>query len=188
MNQQLDYNHVSDKKKKNWKNKKKVIFKIISKIISKIIFKTIFKIIFKIISKIIFKTIFKTIIFKQKKKIQNKKIIFKTISFSSKKKYPNKINWIFEFSIFPLWEKKTAFLVDCNQISVMLKKATSRSLLLIDEFGKGTNPVDGFCLVSSVIKYLLGKGNECPKAILCKELSGSDFVVFRGQKTNNFFL
>jgi DNA mismatch repair protein MSH5 len=49
---------------------------------------------------------------------------------------------------------QSSFTTDLTQISKMLNSRTSRSLCLIDEFGKGTNPVDGMALLSSIIEYL----------------------------------
>jgi hypothetical protein len=38
-----------------------------------------------------------------------------------------------------LGQNQSAFMIDLQQISVALNLATSRSLLIIDEFGKGTD-------------------------------------------------
>jgi hypothetical protein len=43
---------------------------------------------------------------------------------------------------------QSTFMIDCHQLAVMLRHATDRSLLLIDEFGKGTN-YQGILLVLS---------------------------------------
>ncbi|PVF94626.1 hypothetical protein CPB86DRAFT_808461 [Serendipita vermifera] len=58
---------------------------------------------------------------------------------------------------------QSAFMIDLNQVSLALRNAsTSRSLLILDEFGKGTLPTDGAALFTGVIKYLLNLGNSCP--------------------------
>jgi DNA mismatch repair protein MSH5 len=36
---------------------------------------------------------------------------------------------------------QSSFMIDVNQIALMLRHATTKSLLLIDEFGKGTSSV-----------------------------------------------
>ncbi len=36
---------------------------------------------------------------------------------------------------------QSSFMIDCLQLSLMLRYGTDRSLLVIDEFGKGTHPV-----------------------------------------------
>lgn len=76
-------------------------------------------------------------------------------------------------------------MIDLNQVSLSLRNATSRSLILLDEFGKGTLPTglrvphlvspvrislhrscsDGAGLFCGVLKHLLGRGASCPKVI-----------------------
>jgi hypothetical protein len=79
----------------------------------------------------------------------------------------------------------SSFTTDCAQVSFALRQATSRcvrqlcgarsgreldrlcrSLLLIDEFGKGTTTFDGIALVAGLIRHLDACGPECPKALL----------------------
>jgi DNA mismatch repair protein MSH5 len=62
---------------------------------------------------------------------------------------------------------QSTFMIDTRQLAVMLKHSTERSLLLIDEYGKGTNPGDGLGLLGASIKSLLERGGECPKAVIC---------------------
>ena len=52
------------------------------------------------------------------------------------------------------------------QVSVMLRNSTPRSLLLIDEFGKGTQSTDGVALLASTIAHLDGRGAKCPRTIV----------------------
>jgi DNA mismatch repair protein MSH5 len=52
----------------------------------------------------------------------------------------------------------SAFALDLQQVSRMLRSATPRSLCLVDEFGKGTMPVDGIALLASVVKHFADRG------------------------------
>jgi DNA mismatch repair protein MSH5 len=47
----------------------------------------------------------------------------------------------------------SSFATDLNQMGAMLQTHSSRSLCLIDEFGKGTSPIDGISLLAAAIKY-----------------------------------
>lgn len=47
------------------------------------------------------------------------------------------------------------------QIAQMVRTSTPRSLLLIDEFGKGTSPADGIGLVAALLRHLSRKGRKC---------------------------
>ncbi|KAI5250452.1 hypothetical protein E4T43_00033 [Aureobasidium subglaciale] len=60
---------------------------------------------------------------------------------------------------------QSAFMIDLQQISVALNLATNRSLLIIDEFGKGTDSHDGAGLAAGVFNHLLERGDHCPKVI-----------------------
>ncbi|CAN9407683.1 unnamed protein product [Alternaria alternata] len=60
---------------------------------------------------------------------------------------------------------QSAFMIDLQQISLALSLATRRSLLIIDEFGKGTESSDGAGLACAVMEHLLRLGSERPKVI-----------------------
>ncbi|XP_072019479.1 mutS protein homolog 5-like [Amphiura filiformis] len=60
----------------------------------------------------------------------------------------------------------STFMIDLNQMGVALNNATSKSLVLLDEFGKGTNDVDGQSLLVGCLRYWLNKGDECPHAVV----------------------
>lgn len=56
-------------------------------------------------------------------------------------------------------------MIDLNQVSLALRNCTANSLILLDEFGKGTIPADGSGLFCGVIKHLLNRGSQCPKVL-----------------------
>ncbi|KAJ7761594.1 DNA mismatch repair protein MutS [Mycena maculata] len=75
---------------------------------------------------------------------------------------------------------QSAFMIDLNQVSLALRNSTARSLVLLDEFGKGTLATgsytfslalvlfpnsDSNCFVSWFC-HLLNRGPDCPK-LLC---------------------
>jgi DNA mismatch repair protein MSH5 len=60
---------------------------------------------------------------------------------------------------------ESAFLVDLKQAAFSMNFATRRSLLLIDEFGKGTTAESGSALFTAYLTYLLDLGVERPKVI-----------------------
>lgn len=66
------------------------------------------------------------------------------------------------------WQPASAFMIDLAQVSMALRGATSRSLIILDEFGKGehlaaagfplipgTTPADGAGLLTGTIEHLL---------------------------------
>ena len=56
----------------------------------------------------------------------------------------------------------STFVLDLNQITKAVNNATDRSLVIIDEFGKGTSQHDGVALFASILKYWVSKERRCP--------------------------
>ena len=48
------------------------------------------------------------------------------------------------------------------QVSLAIRSATERSLVILDEFGKGTCTADGISLFCACLKFWLAKGEACP--------------------------
>ncbi|PWN19665.1 hypothetical protein BCV69DRAFT_250376, partial [Microstroma glucosiphilum] len=60
---------------------------------------------------------------------------------------------------------QSSFMADLGQVSHALRNCTSRSLILLDEFGKGTLSNDGAALFSATIRHLLKQGTDCPRVL-----------------------
>lgn len=60
---------------------------------------------------------------------------------------------------------QSSFMIDLQQVSWALKGFTPRSLLVIDEFGKGTDSCDGVGLAAGVFSFLLSQGDQAPKVL-----------------------
>uniref|UniRef100_T1ITD3 DNA mismatch repair proteins mutS family domain-containing protein n=1 Tax=Strigamia maritima TaxID=126957 RepID=T1ITD3_STRMM len=54
----------------------------------------------------------------------------------------------------------STFMIDLNQMAHALQNANNNSLVIIDEFGIGTDYVDGVALMVASLKYWLNKGVE----------------------------
>ncbi|KAF8158095.1 hypothetical protein B0H34DRAFT_749503 [Crassisporium funariophilum] len=62
---------------------------------------------------------------------------------------------------------QSAFMIDLAQVSLALRNCTPRSLILLDEFGKGTlSSADGAGLFCGVLRHLLNRGSSCPKVLV----------------------
>ena len=59
----------------------------------------------------------------------------------------------------------SAFMCDINQLSTPLSSINPRSLLLVDEFGKGTSATDGAALLAATVSILSSYGNHSPYSI-----------------------
>lgn len=54
-----------------------------------------------------------------------------------------------------LSEGLSTFMVEMTETAAMLKAATERSLVILDEVGRGTSTFDGMCLAHSILEHLL---------------------------------
>lgn len=62
---------------------------------------------------------------------------------------------------------QSAFMIELQQVATAITQCTLRSLIVIDEFGKGTESSDGAGLASGVIRYLLSKDEDSrPKCLV----------------------
>ncbi|KAF3446971.1 hypothetical protein FNV43_RR12151 [Rhamnella rubrinervis] len=72
--------------------------------------------------------------------------------------------------------EQSTFMIDLHQVGMMLRQATSRSLCLLDEFGKGTltenidNVSDGIGLLGGTINHFVSC-DEPPKVLVCTHLT-----------------
>ncbi|XP_041043289.1 mutS protein homolog 5 [Carcharodon carcharias] len=60
----------------------------------------------------------------------------------------------------------STFIIDLNQLAAAVNNATERALVLIDEFGKGTNSVDGLSLLAAVLRHWVQEDVKCPHIFL----------------------
>lgn len=60
---------------------------------------------------------------------------------------------------------QSAFMIDIQQTAIVLNSCTRRSLVIIDEFGKGTDTCDGAGLAAGVFRHLLSLGPDGPRTV-----------------------
>eukprot|EP00794_Sanderia_malayensis_P008159 gene8159-9032_t len=66
----------------------------------------------------------------------------------------------------------STFMIDLNQISNAVHNATDKSLILVDEFGKGTAANDGLALLAAVLRHWLSQERACPRVFVSTHFHG----------------
>lgn len=63
-------------------------------------------------------------------------------------------------------------------MSLALQESSSRALVIVDEFGKGTSEVDGLSLLSAALNTLLYQQEHCPHVFVSTHfLNIQDYIV-----------
>ncbi len=59
----------------------------------------------------------------------------------------------------------STFYMEMTEAAAILRRCTRRSLLLIDEIGRGTGTIDGLAIAQAICEYLLGFEESAPMAL-----------------------
>lgn len=60
----------------------------------------------------------------------------------------------------------SSFMIDLSQITQAFYNSNPSSLILIDEFGRGTTGNEGLAILSGVVQEFLGRGDDCPHILV----------------------
>lgn len=65
---------------------------------------------------------------------------------------------------------QSTFMVEMNEVAEILKNATSRSLIILDEIGRGTSTFDGMSIARAVLEFVCKKKRSV-RNLFCDALS-----------------
>ena len=72
---------------------------------------------------------------------------------------------------------QSTFMVEMSEVSYILKNATKRSLILLDEIGRGTSTFDGMSIARAVLEYISKMNTRTMFSTHYHELTGLEDVI-----------
>ena len=60
---------------------------------------------------------------------------------------------------------QSTFMVEMLELATILNNSTDQSLVILDEIGRGTSTLDGYCIAKAVLEYLHGKRTKGPRTL-----------------------
>ncbi|XP_046389067.1 mutS protein homolog 5-like isoform X2 [Ischnura elegans] len=71
----------------------------------------------------------------------------------------------------------SAFMIDLCQVSTAVNCSSPSSLVIIDEFGKGTTELDGLSLLTAVLEHFLSRGSNCPHVLVSTHFHNISMIL-----------
>jgi len=81
---------------------------------------------------------------------------------------------------------QSTFYVEMSEASNILRRCTRRSLLLVDEVGRGTGTIDGLAIAQAICEYLLGLDAQAPLALFATHFHELVALADRWPSVANF--
>jgi DNA mismatch repair protein MutS len=81
---------------------------------------------------------------------------------------------------------QSTFYVEMAEASNILRRCTRRSLLLIDEVGRGTSTIDGLSIAQAICEYLLGLESQAPMVLFATHFHELVALAERWSPVANF--
>ncbi len=83
---------------------------------------------------------------------------------------------------------QSTFYVEMNEAANILRRATQRSLLLIDEVGRGTGTTDGLAIAQAISEFLLERETQAPFVLFATHFHELVALADRWPMVDNFHI
>jgi DNA mismatch repair protein MutS len=81
---------------------------------------------------------------------------------------------------------RSTFMVEMNETANILRHATSKSLVLLDEIGRGTSTYDGLSIAWAVAEFLHDRGDRGVKTLFATHYHELTDLIATKQRVKNF--
>ncbi len=81
---------------------------------------------------------------------------------------------------------ESTFMVEMNETASIMNNITDRSLILLDEIGRGTSTFDGISIAWAIAEYLHSNGKTRPKTLFATHYHELNELGDRLERINNF--
>jgi DNA mismatch repair protein MutS len=81
---------------------------------------------------------------------------------------------------------ESTFMVEMNETALILNNLSDRSLILLDEIGRGTSTYDGISIAWSIAEYLHDNGRARPKTLFATHYHELNELADRHERIHNF--
>ena len=81
---------------------------------------------------------------------------------------------------------QSTFMVEMLELANILNNVTDKSLVILDEIGRGTSTLDGYSIAHAVIEYLHGTGNSGPRTLFATHFHEMVGIEGRLKRVKNY--
>ena len=81
---------------------------------------------------------------------------------------------------------ESTFMVEMNETASIMNNVSDRSLILLDEIGRGTSTYDGISIAWSIAEYLHSNGNSAPKTLFATHYHELNELAQKFPRIKNF--
>jgi DNA mismatch repair protein MutS len=81
---------------------------------------------------------------------------------------------------------ESTFMVEMNETALIMNNISDRSLILLDEIGRGTSTYDGISIAWSLVEYLHNNGRARPKTLFATHYHELNELATSHERVHNF--
>jgi len=81
---------------------------------------------------------------------------------------------------------QSTFMVEMLELANILNNVTGKSLVILDEIGRGTSTIDGYAIAQSVLEFLHGRSDSGPKTLFATHFHDLVAIESHLRRVRNF--